>query len=1048
MRVFLVCVVLTTVTAVCPADSSCSTRRSLQSTTGPSGTAAPLESIWNATKAVKDMIKTKITGLSRLAGHSHTHSHGRRARRLSVPQTLANDAAPAKDALGRIRNMTKALVNSAKGALKGSSDGRRRRLQIPQGPNPLLSIQNETQSVKDIIKSRLGGLGRRMQETAFSDKYLDSLNLTEAVKEQIRSRVPFTRRRLQFSDEDLDVLNLTEAVKEQIRGKAPFTRRRQLQSSNATTTTTATPATTEAPEATTNDGPCQSPCTSKQWGDCVVKPADFAAEIDMLAGADLRAIANQTAYCRHFTSRDCPESTGDCEYNKDDESRDASDKYLDPFWGPATCRPTIDCGIHGDDDKTACEAISGCKWHGHEGSDSGEGDCRAEWTSAYEDKLVGEAAVCKQFVPLFYCESLPKAECDADQNCEYRAWGEDGECAVKDSVEEALEREMDDISDLSMCGPHVRCRHIGLSLQETCEADLACGWYAFGPDAPGLGVCFAHPAVLVAHPDFVDLSTDACKAKYGFHAVPWNCMYQSAMANDGGKTCYADGACTLLCEEWTSGGLSSCTANETYLYPMLFGEEFYKALDMVDRMDACQSQVDDQATSPYEEEVTTATWLTQEQQFKEKCPNMIDPRTVTVDTSSDPLPDTIARAQTAAAFEPPSKCLQANGCKALESGACVPDAANFTSRVNALSDSAKDFLLKGLECANIETEGSCTGDCQWVGTSCNMKDDVAMKLLYGVDSCGPGLDCITAQTKDTCLATPECHWDESDQECEISWSAMRDAAIGTDGKCEKYAPLVECGRLTAAQCNATIGCEYKSYGGDGWECEAREDLRRQLEKEYKKEEPSDLRTCGPEVRCHTMANDKSLCNRDKGCFHIDWWCGYCGASPVAMFGYPGLFHLSNSGCKRLLGMFMLPGQCAVEHYLAEDDGKTCLSNGACELWCSGHSNETECRANTTAIGENLLRLSAAAEDLYEQMVACGEAYESEEEQWWDSWQDPKMILINTANTTELERAVDYCGTLTDPNTVTQSTYEQSLTSTVNAASDAGTYTPTAESMKC
>ncbi|CEM30157.1 unnamed protein product [Vitrella brassicaformis CCMP3155] len=262
--------------------------RTLQSSVySPSSDVSdPLAIIRNATKAVREVVKSKITGLHR------RRLHGRRlsaSRRVLMPDA-------ARDALARMRNGThlKELLDSVKGALKRSPNGRRqrRRMQMgPHGPNPLFAIHNDTQDVKDIIKSRLGGVVRRLHSDYLLDS-LDGMNLTDAVKEQIRSTVPFTRRR--------------------------------LQSGNATTTA---PTTTPAPAS-----PCQSPCKANSLDECVPDMSAWKTEIEAITDPSLRRLLNDTAYCREGTYSwgSCADSTK-CEFNEDDKVCDWNGNLLTPL---------------------------------------------------------------------------------------------------------------------------------------------------------------------------------------------------------------------------------------------------------------------------------------------------------------------------------------------------------------------------------------------------------------------------------------------------------------------------------------------------------------------------------------------------------------------------------------------------------------------------------------------------------------------------------------------------------------------------------------------
>ncbi|CEM30159.1 unnamed protein product [Vitrella brassicaformis CCMP3155] len=596
-----------------------------------------------------------------------------------------------------------------------------------------------------------------------------------------------------------------------------------------------------------------------------------------------------------------------------------------------------------------------------------------------------------------------------------------------------------------MCGPFVRCQSIGWSLEATCVADKACVWYT-QTDWNGWGPCGTNEVLVVAHPDLVTLDTDKCKAKLGLYVTPGECDRIHGKAGDNGETCYQNGACSLVCEEW-GGSKPKCQANSTRLVHGLGGAEFSAGAALVEEMDQCFDR-DDQEHD-YEEEVTAEGWSEHGSAIRDKCPNIIDPTTLTVDTTVDPVAVAIAFAQTAAAFQPPSKCDPNNGCKVTQTGACVPDSAHFAAQVEALSDSnAKAFFMKSLECNNIANEADCAGDCEWDSDeeSCNPTLITALNLLYGVSSCGPGLDCELADTNETCKANSACWWDDSDQECHLRWSFIRDSVIGTDAICEKYAPLYECGELTPQECKTTPYCLYEEYTWGDWNCRAMENVTKALQKEFDKEKPEDLRLCGPIVRCPSMGNEKSLCNRDKGCFHLSEWCGACTTSPLALLGLPSVFDLSNPGCKRLVGSMMVPGQCGIDHYLANDDGETCLSNPACTLWCSGYSNETECRSNDTVISEKALGLSQAANELERQMSTCREAYDEDYSQW--GMTDAKMMAVNGANATELDRATAHCGTLASPNTITPSSYDQVLAATTSAAQQAGTYQPTPESLQC
>ena len=80
------------------------------------------------------------------------------------------------------------------------------------------------------------------------------------------------------------------------------------------------------------------------------------------------------------------------------------------------------------------------------------------------------------------------------------------------------------------------------------------------------------------------------------------------------------------------------------------------------------------------------------------------------------------------------------------------------------------------------------------------------------------------------------------------------------------------------------------------------------------------------------------------------------------------------------------------------------------------------------------------------MSACSEAYDEDYSQW--GMTDPKIVAVNGANATELERATAHCGTIASPNTITPSSYDQVLAATTSAAQQAGTYQPTPESLQC
>ncbi|CEM30156.1 unnamed protein product [Vitrella brassicaformis CCMP3155] len=726
---------------------------------------------------------------------------------------------------------------------------------------------------------------------------------------------------------------------------------RQLQADGSTST--------ESPPK----GDCPSPCMAHPIDDhCVPNATAFQDDIDALTDDAVKGVLERIAKCRDATSRSAhgnwcgPDTSDDCEWNEENAVCDPKGNILVPFFGLPSCCPTIDCPIHG-------------KQHGA---------CMANWTAAYEEKLVGVNEMCRQFAPIWSCERLTRDECDKDSNCAYESWLG---CKVKSALEDELNDILKGARDLSICGPLVRCHSIGFSKQYQCEADLACVWTKLDNDPGDMGFCHAHPAVTVANPDLVSLETEKCKAKLGFHVVPWRCGREHIFANDNGKTCFENGACTLVCPEW---GETRCDSNYYFLLDTVIGQELPAASDLVDRMDECFAVGDKMYV--YNGEVTAEGWSEHGSAIRDKCPNIIDPTTLTVNKAVDPVSETIALAQTAAAFQPPSKCSPSDGCRVTQTGACVPDSAKLSSRIDALADEEKAFLQKELDCIELG-ESACTGDCEWDKNDqlCQLSVKVAIKLVFGVDSCGKAFDCGLSITQEECNGDEACYWDERKAECLVKWSFIRDISIGTEDECTKYKPLIECGGLTPDECK-TADCK----------------------KHSRKEKAEDLFKCGPNIRCPSMDYERSLCNRDQGCFHSGGACGKCNPNPM--------------------------------HLKARDDGETCLHNSACQLWCHTEGKELECHGNEEKLQDEILPFSKDARDLQAEMERCLDVYDDTADE-----EVKQGILLND----NYAEAKDVCGIVADPGTITpDSDYEQALSRAMMAASEAGEYQPSPASLQC